>query len=33
MEIRLTGPGGSEATFPQFARQLRDLVQKNLKTG
>jgi hypothetical protein len=26
-------PGEAEATFPQFARQTRDLVQKNLTVG
>lgn len=33
MEIRLTGPSGTEASFLQFARQTRDLVQKNLKSS
>ncbi|MFC6161405.1 hypothetical protein [Kribbella jiaozuonensis] len=31
MDIRQHGPGGSDAGFQAFARQVRDLVQANLK--
>jgi hypothetical protein len=33
MEIRLTGSVGTEASFLQFARQTRDIVQQNLTTS
>ncbi|WP_432886217.1 hypothetical protein ACQPYH_03110 [Kribbella sp. CA-245084] len=32
MDIRVYGPGGSDAGFQAFARQVRDLVKANLKT-
>jgi hypothetical protein len=33
MDIRQLGPGGSDAGFQAFARQVRDLVQANLRTS
>ncbi|MEV4267593.1 hypothetical protein [Kribbella sp. NPDC049584] len=33
MDIRQSGSGGSDAGFQAFARQVRDLVQANLKAG